>query len=242
MMHTPLSISCHRYDERGDAQTPAASTTAATKEKRECPRPRPPDPDPHVQASPAESHGTAATQPAGDVPSTPPPMPGGIPPAASEPVPPTHRERPWGWIAVAGLLTAGVIGLGIYALNLNSDLDDADAQIASQQKQIDQAQETGAEVVESAQNGVFRSERHWARRRRMQIRSLDNAAQAQEAGRAGRSRRPRAPPTRSRRRPTRLRRRPRAPPPARQSLLSAFGLVFSGSTIQEGVEAAVAEF
>jgi hypothetical protein len=60
-------------------------------------------------------------------------------------------QRPWGWIAVAGLLAAGLIGLGIYALNLNSDLDDADAQIASQQGQIDQAQETGVDIVASAQ-------------------------------------------------------------------------------------------
>jgi hypothetical protein len=32
-------------------------------------------------------------------------------------------------MAVAGLLAASVLVLGIYALNLNSDLDDADAQI-----------------------------------------------------------------------------------------------------------------
>ena len=78
-------------------------------------------------------------------------MPDVAPPGAGEPAPPTRRKRPWGWIAVAALLAAGLIGLGIYALDLNADLDDADAQIASQQEQIDQAQETGGDVVESAQ-------------------------------------------------------------------------------------------
>ena len=66
------------------------------------------------------------------------------------PQPPAQRKRPWGWIAVAGLLAAGLVGLAIYAVNLNSDLDDANAQIASQQEQIDQTQDTGADVVAAA--------------------------------------------------------------------------------------------
>ena len=72
------------------------------------------------------------------------------PPTDSDRQPPARHKRPWGWIVVAGLLAAGVVGLAIYAVNLNSDLDDANAQIASQQEQIDQAQDTGDDIVASA--------------------------------------------------------------------------------------------
>jgi hypothetical protein len=80
----------------------------------------------------------------------PPPRPGGASSAHGGPA--SHAsERPSGWIAVAGLLAARVIGLGIYALNLNSDIDDADAQIASQQEQMDEVQETAVDIVAFAQ-------------------------------------------------------------------------------------------
>src|SRR5687768_17285367 len=109
---------------------------------RRCPRQRLPQTSiraPGHRAVDAQQT-VAAPAPAGDSP----PMTGGAPPAPADPAPPTHRKRPWGWIAVAGLLAACVIGLAIYALNLNADIDDADAQIASQQEQIDQAQETAS--------------------------------------------------------------------------------------------------
>src|SRR5688572_9631585 len=70
-------------------------------------------------------------------------------PAGNEP-PRTPHRRPWGWIAVAGLLAAGIIGLGIHAINVNSDLDDANAHLDSQQDQIEQAQDTGAGVAAAA--------------------------------------------------------------------------------------------
>ena len=57
-----------------------------------------------------------------------------------------------GWIAVAGVLAVGLIALGIYAMNLNSDLDDANAKVASQQQQLDQASTTGADVVANAKS------------------------------------------------------------------------------------------
>lgn len=66
--------------------------------------------------------------------------------------PPTPHKRPWGWIAVAGVLAVGLIALGIYATNVNSDLDDANAKVASQQQQIDEASTTGADVVANAKS------------------------------------------------------------------------------------------
>jgi hypothetical protein len=64
----------------------------------------------------------------------------------------TPHKRPWGWIALAGLLVVAVVGLAIYAAGLDSDLDDANAKIAAQQKQIDEAQGTGADVVAAAKS------------------------------------------------------------------------------------------
>ena len=63
-------------------------------------------------------------------------------PAQETPSNTQPHKRPWGWIALAGLLTAGVVALAIYAVNLNSDLDEANATIAAQQKEIDKAQGT----------------------------------------------------------------------------------------------------
>jgi hypothetical protein len=135
---------------------------------------------------------------------------------ASRPRRRTLKWRPWGWIAVAGLLAASVFVLGIYALNLNSDLDDADAdaQIASQQGQIDQAQETGVDIVASAQAAYDDLSAHFGAARDDASQAADEAAEAQDQPKQAAAE-PQAPPTRSRRGPTRLRQRPRAPPPAR---------------------------
>jgi chromosome segregation ATPase len=71
-------------------------------------------------------------------------QPGDAPPAAGK----THgTRRPWGWIALAAVLLAAVIGLGIYALQLNSDLDDADATIAEQEQALS-AQDTGGQALD----------------------------------------------------------------------------------------------
>ena len=79
-------------------------------------------------------------------------MANGTPPPDDATTPAAPRKRPWGWIAVAGLLAAGLVVLGIYTMNLNSDLDDANAQIASQQQQIDQAGTAGADAVANARS------------------------------------------------------------------------------------------
>ena len=47
---------------------------------------------------------------------------------------PPHTRRPWGWIVLAAVLGAAAIGLGVYALQVNSDLDDAEATIAEQEQ------------------------------------------------------------------------------------------------------------
>ena len=166
-------------------------------------------------------------------------------PAGSDPraqgAPPASKKRPWGWIALAGLLAAGVVALAIYAVNLNSDLDDANAKIASQQKEIDQAQDTGAGVAAAAKVGLRRAERQ-ARR---------GAGGRESGGRrrrrsswttpSRRRRTPRAPPTSSRSRLDAAEAKAEAAATCAQSFLSAFSGVFDAATVQEGVEAAVAE-
>ena len=94
----------------------------------------PSDSDPRAQAAPEQNQRAASgSQPSDVSPST-------QPPTSDGPRRPP-RKRPWGWIAIAGLLAACVVGLGIYAVNLNSDVDDANAQIAAQQEQIDAQQD-----------------------------------------------------------------------------------------------------
>jgi chromosome segregation ATPase len=72
-------------------------------------------------------------------------QPGDAPPAAGK----AHgARRPWGWIALAAVLLAAAIGHGIYALQLNSDLDDADATIAKQEQALS-AQDTGGQALDA---------------------------------------------------------------------------------------------
>jgi ElaB/YqjD/DUF883 family membrane-anchored ribosome-binding protein len=62
--------------------------------------------------------------------------PGGLPAPdqATEP-----KRRPWAWIAVCGVLALAVVGLTIWALSLNSDLDHQRDQTAAAQQQAEQA-------------------------------------------------------------------------------------------------------
>src|SRR6478672_5197426 len=53
--------------------------------------------------------------------------------------PPPRRHRPWGWIALCVLLVVVGGGLMIWALGLQSDLDDQENQTAQAQQQAAQA-------------------------------------------------------------------------------------------------------
>ena len=53
--------------------------------------------------------------------------------------PPPQHHRPWGWITACVLLVLVVGGLAIWALGLQSDLDDQRDQTAQAQQQADQA-------------------------------------------------------------------------------------------------------
>jgi chromosome segregation ATPase len=72
-------------------------------------------------------------------------QPGDAPRAAGK----AHgARRPWGWIALAAVLAVAAIGLGIYAMQLNSDLDDADATIAEQEQALS-ARDTGGQALDA---------------------------------------------------------------------------------------------
>jgi outer membrane murein-binding lipoprotein Lpp len=55
--------------------------------------------------------------------------------------PPPRHHRPWGWIAACVLLLLVAGGLAIWALGLQTDLDDQRDQTAQAQQQADQAGE-----------------------------------------------------------------------------------------------------
>ena len=65
-------------------------------------------------------------------------QPSADPGAAPASSPPQHH-RPWGWIAVCVLLVLVAGGLAIWALGLQSDLDDQRDQTTQAQQQAEQA-------------------------------------------------------------------------------------------------------
>jgi chromosome segregation ATPase len=54
--------------------------------------------------------------------------------------PPRHGH-PWGWITLCAVLVAGLVGVGIWALSLNSDLNDQKDATAKAQQQAKAAQD-----------------------------------------------------------------------------------------------------
>jgi chromosome segregation ATPase len=54
------------------------------------------------------------------------------------------------WIIATVVLLVAVVGIGAYALSLRSDVDDRDAQIAAQQKQLEEQQGVAGDVQEAA--------------------------------------------------------------------------------------------
>jgi chromosome segregation ATPase len=159
----------------------------------------------------------------------------------------TRRKRPWGWIAVAGVLAAGLVGIGIYSMNTKSDLDDANAkvasqqqQIASQQTQIDEAQSAGAGAVAAAeaafgklsaqlgavqQDATQTSEQAAAKLSQAEQTAAEAKGTAEEVKKNAAAAEAKA----------------EAAATCAQSFLSAFSGVFGGSTLKEGIEATVAE-
>jgi len=161
-------------------------------------------------------------------------------PSDSDPGAPAARKPPWGWIAVAGLLAAAVVGLGIYAVSLNSDLDDANAKIASQQAQIDKAQGTGADVAAAAKSAydALSAKLGAAQEDANQVveqasDSLDQAEQAAaDAKGTGEELQKDADAARA---------KAETAATCAKSFLSAFDGVFSAPTLDEGVQATVEE-
>jgi chromosome segregation ATPase len=66
-------------------------------------------------------------------------------PADQQPQHPTRK-----WIVATVLLLVAVVGVGAYALSLRSDVDDKDAQIASQQQQLEEQQGVADDVEDAA--------------------------------------------------------------------------------------------
>jgi chromosome segregation ATPase len=70
------------------------------------------------------------------------------PQGPDEQVEPRHPARKW--IIATVVLLVAVVGVGAYALSLRSDVDDKDAQIASQQQQLDEQQGAADDVQDAA--------------------------------------------------------------------------------------------
>ena len=160
-------------------------------------------------------------------------------PSDSDPRGAAPHKRPWGWITVAGLLAAAVVGLAIYAANLNSDLDDANAKVASQQKQIADAQDMGAGVAaakktyDDLRTKLGAAQQDASQAVEQASGKLDEAEQvaADAKGTA----------EELQKEAVAARAKADAAATCAQSFLSAFSGVFSGSTLKDGVQAAVTE-
>lgn len=206
------------------------------------------DSDPRDPAAPEHDHGTAAASRSADVGrSTEPTATGGAPPAPGETSTASSQKRPWGWIAVAGVLAAGLVGVGIYAINLNSDLDDANAKIASQQakitsqqKELDDAQNTGADVVAAAKTAYADlSSKLGATQQDASQVTEQAAAKLDQAEQAAADAKGTA--DEVQKKADAAQAKAEAAASCAQSFLTAFKGVFDAATLKEGVEATVTE-
>ena len=154
--------------------------------------------------------------------------------------PPASHKRPWGWITIAGLLAAAVIGLAIYAVNLNSDLDDANAKIASQQAQIDKAQDTGAGVAAAAKTAYDALSTKLGAAQEDASQAVEQASgKLDEAEQAAADAKGTAEELQTE--VDAAKAKAEAAATCAQSFLSAFRGVFSAPTLNEGVQATVEE-
>jgi predicted nucleic acid-binding Zn-ribbon protein len=62
------------------------------------------------------------------------------------------NKKPTVWIVLAGVLALVAIGLGIWVFSVNSDLDDTQATVDQQNEQLAAAEEKGTEAVAGAKN------------------------------------------------------------------------------------------
>ena len=144
-------------------------------------------------------------------------------------------------MAFAGLLAVAVVALAIYASDVNFDLDDANAKVASQQKEIDKAQDTGADVAAAARTAYDQLSQELGAVQEdagqavdiEATQQLDQAEQdaADAKGTADELQKD----------ADAAKAKADAAATCAQSFLEAFKGVFNGSTLEEGVEAAVAE-
>lgn len=122
----------------------------------------------------------------------------------------------------------------------NSDLDDANAEIASQQDQIDQAQDTGTDVVASAKAAYDDLSGQLGAAQQEGSQAVDDAAaKSNEAEQAAADAQGTADEAQNEVDAAQAKAETAAT--CAQSFLTAFSGVFSASTLKEGVEAAVAE-
>ena len=133
-----------------------------------------------------------------------------------------------------------MIGLGVYAVNLNSDLDDANAKIASQQEQLDQAPDTGVAAAAAAQEAFEDLSAQLGAAQENASQTVDAAAaRLDEAEQAAADAKGTADEAQAEVDAAQAKAETAAT--CAQSILSAFSGVLSGANVQEGIEAAVAE-
>ena len=65
------------------------------------------------------------------------------------------------WKIATGVFAVIALGLGIWAFSLQSDIEDKDAQIAAQQKELDEQSDVAARVQDAAGGAAARRSRPW---------------------------------------------------------------------------------
>ena len=66
------------------------------------------------------------------------------------------KKPPWIWIAVCSVLLVAVVGLGVWALSLQSDLDDANAQATQTSEQVASESDELSAQIDALDDGARR--------------------------------------------------------------------------------------
>lgn len=160
----------------------------------------------------------------------------------SAPGPAAHK-RPTGWIVLIGLLAVGLLALAVYAIGLNSDLDDANATIATQKGQLAQSRKNSDAPLASA-NSAFAE-----LRKQLGGASVDQAAANQHLDEAVRRAADTAKTalkqtdaaTKAQAQVDAARATAQAAKACADSVVGAVGGVFEGTSLQAGAQAAAAQ-